>query len=356
MVMGAVSFLGMLPAKAQAPAAKEYRGHVGRLAAVYSLRWWDDGRVTGTYHYPARPGVTYTLKGRNDRPGQLYLEEYTGSELSARCHLAKSLQGGAIVWSGMMNNTDGRRFQMALSRARDAAPAPAAPVAKAPPAPLAAPPAGSPGSLQPIPSSLSAGCFRTNWTFYELAERVGSHFGCTLYEGKVVRIEKTADTSRITFLVDTKLEPRHARVQPFEARLEWKDSLGPPPFTEKLRAFVSVDSSRNVHTATVFCAASKWRNTPEGAIEFLVADPEDSPGSQPFVLRPVKWGDIKECNYFIAVRDLGAVMAIFEAGAAMMELEEISLTEPAPPRFPWISLNTRVPDVPASQFIAFDEG
>src|SRR5690606_13527668 len=92
--------------------------------AVFSIDWHDDGSVSGTYHYPQRPGVTYTLRGSNPREGELFLEEYTGRELTARCLLRKRVEGGIIEWQGTMTNTDGRRLPMSFARAREQAPAP----------------------------------------------------------------------------------------------------------------------------------------------------------------------------------------------------------------------------------------
>lgn len=98
--------------------AEDYSGKVGKLEAVFSLDWHEDGRVSGRYSYPSRPGVSYTLEGTNPAEGELYLAEYTGKRLTARCQLSKRLEKGRIVWEGMMANTDGRRFPMAFSRQR----------------------------------------------------------------------------------------------------------------------------------------------------------------------------------------------------------------------------------------------
>lgn len=105
--------------------AADYRGSVGKLEAVFSLEWHDDGSVSGLYSHPSRPGVRYSLEGSNPAEGELYLEEYTGNTLSARCYLSKSVRNGVIVWSGEMRNTDGRVLPMQFARTRDAAPVPA---------------------------------------------------------------------------------------------------------------------------------------------------------------------------------------------------------------------------------------
>lgn len=102
--------------------AGDYRGNVGSLEAVFSLEWHDDGKVTGLYSYPSRPGVTYRLVGENPREGFLVLDEFTGNERTARCELTKTITGGEIVWAGTMVNADGRAFEMSLARARDVIP------------------------------------------------------------------------------------------------------------------------------------------------------------------------------------------------------------------------------------------
>jgi hypothetical protein len=109
-------------------AAAEYEGTVGKMKAVFSLDWQDDGTVTGTYAYPDRPGTVYTLRGKNAAEGELYLEEYTGDEFTARCYLGKVITDGVIIWRGEMRNSDGRAFPMEFSRRRErAAPATPAP-------------------------------------------------------------------------------------------------------------------------------------------------------------------------------------------------------------------------------------
>lgn len=109
-------------------AAAEYEGTVGKVKAIFSLDWQDDGTVTGTYAYRDRPGTVYTLRGKNAAEGELYLEEYTGDEFTARCYLGKVITDGVIIWRGEMRNSDGRAFPMEFSRRRETA-TPATPTA-----------------------------------------------------------------------------------------------------------------------------------------------------------------------------------------------------------------------------------
>ena len=96
-----------------------YIGSVGRLDAIFFLKWLPSGKIQGTYFYPKR-GInrSYTLIGENPQEGKIYLEEYTDKSLTARIALVKSITPKEIVWEGQMQNVDGRSFQMSLRRGR----------------------------------------------------------------------------------------------------------------------------------------------------------------------------------------------------------------------------------------------
>src|SRR5262249_4416666 len=96
-----------------------YIGQVGRLDAIFFLKWLPAGRIQGTYFYPKR-GISrsYTLLGENSEEGKMYLEEYTDKTLTARIGLVKSITAHEIVWEGAMQNVDGRRFEMSFRRDR----------------------------------------------------------------------------------------------------------------------------------------------------------------------------------------------------------------------------------------------
>jgi hypothetical protein len=85
----------------------------------YDLIWGKDGSVKGTYFYPDRPGIVYQLLGTNPAEWELYLAEYTGKDLTARCRSWKRIEAGEIVWEGAMKNLDGREFPMTLRRIRE---------------------------------------------------------------------------------------------------------------------------------------------------------------------------------------------------------------------------------------------
>jgi len=101
------------------PSPSTYTGNVGRLDAIFFVRWHEDDTVSGTYFYPKR-GIerSYTLLGKNYEAGKLYLEEYTDKVLSAKIYLSKSVTSDQIIWSGRMENTDGRSFEVRMARER----------------------------------------------------------------------------------------------------------------------------------------------------------------------------------------------------------------------------------------------
>ncbi|MDP0490405.1 MAG: hypothetical protein Q7Q71_05085 [Verrucomicrobiota bacterium JB023] len=102
------------------PAARQsfsqFHGRVGRLEAIFSLAWHDQGSVSGSYYYPAwGKEKTYHLIGSTQPDGQLYLEEFYQSKITARCHLTQRGEGANRRWEGTMYNTDGRIFPMSFS-------------------------------------------------------------------------------------------------------------------------------------------------------------------------------------------------------------------------------------------------
>jgi hypothetical protein len=107
------------PVRPAAQTMSSYTGNVSNFAARYSIVWNPDGTVSGTYYYPTLKGGTiYRLIGNNHTEGQLYIEEYTGSSITARINLTKQKSGNEIIWSGSMHNTDGKILPMRMVRQR----------------------------------------------------------------------------------------------------------------------------------------------------------------------------------------------------------------------------------------------
>ena len=102
-----ILFASIIPA-----AAERYAGQVGKLKAVFNIEWGGDNSVGGTYRYPSRKGVVYTLEGEFGADGKLVLREYSGGVLTAVMMLRATGDGDKVRWSGKMKNTDGRELEM----------------------------------------------------------------------------------------------------------------------------------------------------------------------------------------------------------------------------------------------------
>lgn len=323
---------------AKASDANTYAGDVGGLAAIYDLRWHDDGSVTGTYRYPAKPGIVYTLRGNNHTKGKLYLEEYTGGKLTATCDLSKSLSDSRIVWSGIMKNTDGRQFRMSMSRDRTRSGS-----GTVSPSTVSAPSGGTSAAARLAEKD------RKKWDhtdrFCEYADALTRFHGCTAVKAKVARLEPTETGTRVVFRV--------TEGAPYDASLDWKRALGPVPFSPGISTLIHVDSLRVVHTASVWLYPLKWRTADDGRIEFLVNSIDlGRIEGKPFIVRPTRWADFYTQDYFIAVKDIGLVLATFERGAGALELETISLEPDQNDPNPWNPLiKGKLPPVPKSQYI-----
>jgi len=104
-----------------APGPSVYEGSVGRLAARFELEWHSDRSVTGRYWYPTRnPEMKYVLKGLNPSEGELILVELTNGKDTATLRMRKDSGTDRVTWKGRMSNTDGREFDVVMSRVSEA--------------------------------------------------------------------------------------------------------------------------------------------------------------------------------------------------------------------------------------------
>lgn len=101
-----------------------YGGNVGKAQAIFAIEWTGTGNpISGYYYYVSRPKTVYTLTGSNPKDGVILLAEYTPQPngqavATANCTLTKRTANGRIIWEGVMNNTDGRKFPISFSRPR----------------------------------------------------------------------------------------------------------------------------------------------------------------------------------------------------------------------------------------------
>ena len=104
------------------PLAKElkvssYSGQIGNLDARFELEWLPNNEVKGFYWHPARnPSIKYKLHGSNIQEGEVMLTEYTNGHITANISLLKSAKDGKTIWSGTMENTDGRKLGVSMSK------------------------------------------------------------------------------------------------------------------------------------------------------------------------------------------------------------------------------------------------
>ncbi|MCW1921190.1 YARHG domain-containing protein [Luteolibacter arcticus] len=98
--------------------ASNYRGRVGKLEARFTLIWGADGQVTGEYWHPGtNPVRKFRLAGTNTTEGSLTLQEFTRGQLTATLLLTKRADRGKVIWSGTMNNVDGRKLEVLMEKA-----------------------------------------------------------------------------------------------------------------------------------------------------------------------------------------------------------------------------------------------
>lgn len=88
-----------------------YTGNVGNLVAKFDLDIdHNTNTISGTYYYPKRKGIIYSLVG-NITGTKIELTEYTNEKVSAKCNLSLTTNA---CYSGVMKNTDGKVFDMNL--------------------------------------------------------------------------------------------------------------------------------------------------------------------------------------------------------------------------------------------------
>ena len=90
----------------------DFNGNVGNLAARYNLHLGNNQIIEGTYYYIKKPAKKYNLEGKLNDDGTMTLKEYTGDQETATC----SLKLSGSCYTGRMQNTDGRSFNMTVCR------------------------------------------------------------------------------------------------------------------------------------------------------------------------------------------------------------------------------------------------
>ncbi len=175
--------------------ATEYQGNVGQLAAVFSLDWKSDGSVSGTYYFTSAKGQVRKLLGSNFKEGELYLEEHTGQNITAKCHLRKKLTKGQVSWEGEMQTADGR-FPIRFARQREA---------NAPATTTAAPLSTKPKELsdEEFASRIKTEVVWSTFPFADrVVDRVPAHFDSARFmRAKVENTQSDPDNLTLAFRV-----------------------------------------------------------------------------------------------------------------------------------------------------------
>jgi len=98
---------------------QDYKGKVGNFDATFHLIIQSSGKVSGTYTLSAGKVHLLRLEGKNT-PGELALDEFTGSEHTARVKLTLKKAANEIRWEGTMFNDppDNRVLPVFFSRPR----------------------------------------------------------------------------------------------------------------------------------------------------------------------------------------------------------------------------------------------
>ncbi len=323
--------------------AQEYYGNVGKMEATFFLKWDDSGAVSGEYWYPERKGEVYTLIGENREKGKLFLREFTGNERTANCILTKRITEKEVIWEGRMENTDGRKFDMALKRRRD-------------------------NALPMTEKAISQRKIqeRVTWKDYPsrkvITERVeqGSRGGMWL-NGKTTAFRSTNGVTQIDFSIDERdgqsgevidlSTKRISLTLPRELPLPAASIIGK-------NVILITDASRillDVWLTSI--SITHWRKTPGGEIEvrgFLDSDQTEELDMKPLTelnkilpqlpmvtLIPDKLAltDYNTKSVFGRVirlhREFGVVIQMTDAGPGSLELESLSLEAPLD-EIPWI--------------------
>lgn len=93
---------------------QRYSGTIGNQNADFQLKWHETGEVTG--HCLLANGEAFELKGDNHQEGNLRLNAVRDGASIGSAHLKKSVEAGAIRWSGQLSSIDGESLSVNFER------------------------------------------------------------------------------------------------------------------------------------------------------------------------------------------------------------------------------------------------
>ncbi len=82
------------------------------------ITWKADETVNGSYYFISNSSRVYKLSGTNYVKGEIEIVESFNGKRTGSGTLYKTLKKGRIVWSGYINNTEGTKSNIYLTRSR----------------------------------------------------------------------------------------------------------------------------------------------------------------------------------------------------------------------------------------------
>jgi hypothetical protein len=83
-----------------------------------NIAWKADESIFGSYYFKSNSSRVYKLSGTNYVDGEIEIVESFDGKRTGSGTLYKTLKKGRIIWSGEINNTDGTKSNIYLTRSR----------------------------------------------------------------------------------------------------------------------------------------------------------------------------------------------------------------------------------------------
>ncbi len=85
---------------------------------IAQINWKADKTVNGGYYFTPNPSRVYKISGTNFVDGEIEVVISFNGNRKGNGTLYKTLKKGSIVWGGYINNTDGSKSEIYLTRSR----------------------------------------------------------------------------------------------------------------------------------------------------------------------------------------------------------------------------------------------
>ena len=97
---------------------QNYNGTSDGDNIIAQINWKTDKTISGNYYFTSNPSRVYKLSGTNFVDGEIEIVESFNGQRTGNGTLYKTLKKGSIVWGGIINNTDGSKSDIYLTRSR----------------------------------------------------------------------------------------------------------------------------------------------------------------------------------------------------------------------------------------------